>query len=92
MTSFGIHVGNTSACLAVSKDGKTDEVANPTGDRTTPAIVAFTDSVIIVGFAAKQAKLRKMSNTTLNNKNLAVGKLSQEWLDSRFQSSDHQAA
>ena len=88
MISFGIHVGNTSACLAVSKDGKTDEVANP----TTLAIVAFTDSEIIVGFAAKQAKLRKMSNTTLNNKNLAVGKLSQEWLDSRFQSSDHQAA
>ena len=28
MTSFGIHIGNTSACLAVSKDGKTDVVAS----------------------------------------------------------------
>ena len=82
MTSFGIHIGNTSACLAVSKDGKTDVVASPTGDRTTPAIVAFTDSEIIVGLAAKQAKLRNISNTILNNKNLSVGKLSHEWLES----------
>ena len=66
----------------MSKDGKTDVVASPTGDRTTPAIVAFTDLEIIVGLAAKQAKLRNISNTILNNKNLSVGKLSQEWLDS----------
>ena len=79
MTSFGIHIGNTSACLAVSKDGKTDVVANPTGDRVTPAVVAFTDQEIIVGLAAKQARLRNMTNTIVNNKQLVVGKLSQEW-------------
>ena len=79
MTSFGIHIGNTSACLAVSKDGKTDVVANPTGDRVTPAVVGFTDSEIIVGLAAKQARLRNMSNTIVNNKNLVVGRLSDEW-------------
>ena len=32
--------------------------------------------------AAKQAKLRNLSNTITNNKNLAVGKVSQEWLES----------
>jgi len=79
MTSFGIHVGNTSACLAVSKDGKTDVVANPTGDRTTPAVVGFTDTEIIVGLAAKQARLRNLANTVINNKNLVVGKLSEDW-------------
>ena len=82
MTSFGIHMGNTSVCLAVSKEGKTDVVASPTGDRTTPAVVAFTDSEIVVGLAAKQARLRNMSNTIINNKNVAAGKLSQEWIDS----------
>jgi len=82
MTSFGIHIGNTSACLAVSKDGKTDVVANPTGDRTAPAVVAFTDSEIIVGLAAKNQKLRNLSNTIINNKNLAVGKVSEDWLQS----------
>jgi len=80
-TSFGIHVGNTSACLAVSKDGKTDVVANPTGDRTTPACVAYQDTEIIVGLAAKQGKIRNMSNTILNNKALVVGEVEQEMLD-----------
>jgi len=32
-TSFGVHIGNTSACIAVSKEGKTDVVANDAGDR-----------------------------------------------------------
>ena len=82
MTSFGIHMGNTSVCLAVSKEGKTDVVASPTGDRVTPAVVAFTDSEIIVGLAAKQARLRNMSNTIINNKNVAAGKLTQQWIDS----------
>ena len=40
-TAFGLHVSNTSMCLVVSKEGKTDVVASPTGDRTTPAMVAF---------------------------------------------------
>jgi len=80
-TSFGIHVGNTSACLAVSKEGKTDVVANPTGDRTTPACVAYQDTEIIVGLAAKQGKIRNMSNTILNNKGFVVGEVEQEMLD-----------
>jgi len=79
-TSFGIHVGNTSACLAVSKDGKTDVVANPTGDRTTPAVVAFQDTEIIVGLAAKQGKIRNMSNTILNNKSLVLGNVDNDVL------------
>jgi len=80
-TSFGIHVGNTSACLAVSKDGKTDVVANPTGDRTTPAVVAFQDTEIIVGLAAKQGKIRNMTNTILNNKLLLTGNADPEILN-----------
>ena len=32
-TTFGVHIGNTSACIAVSKEGKTDVVANDAGDR-----------------------------------------------------------
>ena len=31
--TFGVHVGNSCACIAVSKDGKTDVVANAAGDR-----------------------------------------------------------
>ena len=84
MTSFGIHVGNTTACLAVSKEGKTDVVASPTGDRTTPAVVAFAGAEVMVGLAAKQARLRNLPNTILNNKNLLVGRQAQDWVDISF--------
>ena len=33
MAAFGVHVGASSACIAVSKEGKTDVVANDAGDR-----------------------------------------------------------
>ena len=76
--SFGIHIGNTSVCLAVSRDGKTDVVAAPTGDRVTPAIVAFTDTEVVVGLAAKQGRLRNMANTVTNNKRVLVGSNEEE--------------
>jgi len=71
--SFGVHVGNSSACIAVSKDGKTDVVANAAGDRTTPAMVGFTDSEISVGLAAKQSRIRNLTNTVTKNKFLVGG-------------------
>lgn len=82
-TSFGIHVGNSCACLAVSKDGKTDVVANPTGDRVTPAMVAFQDTEVIVGLAAKQGRIRNLPNTVVTNKQfLFPGGVTKEILDS----------
>jgi len=67
---FGLHVGNTTACLAVSKEGKVEVVASPTGDRVTPATVAFQDTEVIVGLAAKQGRARNITNTIVNNKRL----------------------
>lgn len=72
-TAFGVHIGNSSACIAVSKDGKTDVVANDAGDRVTPAVVGYTDTEIVVGLAAKQGIIRNPSNTILNNKRLIGG-------------------
>jgi molecular chaperone DnaK (HSP70) len=72
-TSFGVHVGNTSACIAVSKEGKTDVVANDAGDRVTPAMVGFVDEEIIVGLAAKQGRIRNLANTITCNKRLIAG-------------------
>jgi len=69
-TAFGVHIGNTSACIAVSKEGKTDVVANDAGDRVTPAMVGFSDSEIVVGLAAKQGRIRNRANTITNNKRL----------------------
>ena len=44
---FGLHVGRTNACVAVCKDGKSDVVANDAGDRTTPAMVTFSEDEIV---------------------------------------------
>lgn len=68
MAAFGVHVGASSACIAVSKEGKTDVVANDAGDRTTPAMVGFNDSEIVIGLSAKQTRIRNLANTVTKNK------------------------
>lgn len=67
---YGIHLGNTSASLAISKDGRTSVVANDSGDRLTPAVVAFTDREVLVGAAAKQQLTRNAPNSVANVKRL----------------------
>jgi len=71
--AFGVHVGNSCACIAVSKDGKTDVVANAAGDRVTPAMVGFTDNEISVGLSAKQTRVRNLTNTVTKNKFIIGG-------------------
>ncbi|PSN38263.1 Heat shock 70 kDa protein 14 [Blattella germanica] len=68
--SFGIHVGNTSICLALSKDGKSEVIANDSGDRVTPAVVAFSETETIVGLAAKSSLARNGPSTVVHNKRL----------------------
>ncbi|XP_003737282.1 heat shock 70 kDa protein 14 [Galendromus occidentalis] len=58
-TCFGISFGNTSLCIAVQKDGKTDVVANDSGERTTPAVVNFSQNEICVGALSKNRLLRQ---------------------------------
>lgn len=76
--AFGVHVGNSSACIAVSREGKTDVVANDAGDRVTPAMVSFADNEIVVGLAAKQGRIRNINNTIRNNKLFIAGTGSDE--------------
>lgn len=72
---FGVHVGNTNACLAVYKDDKCDVVANDFGDRVTPTHVAFNNKgkEIVVGLAAKQGQFRNPKSTISKNKTLLSG-------------------
>jgi len=65
---YGIHLGNTSACLAISRDGRIEVVANDSGDRLTPSIVAYTDREVLVGIAAKQQAIRNATNTIIGAK------------------------
>ncbi len=51
-----------------SQDGRCDVVANDSGDRVTPAIVAWTESETLVGLAAKQLASRKPLSVATSSK------------------------
>uniref|UniRef100_L7M698 Putative heat shock protein 14 n=1 Tax=Rhipicephalus pulchellus TaxID=72859 RepID=L7M698_RHIPC len=66
--SFGLYFGNTNLCLAIHKDGNTEAVTNDSGDRVTPAVIAFTNGEKSVGLAAKSEMARNPSGTICNLK------------------------
>ncbi|XP_014670807.1 PREDICTED: heat shock 70 kDa protein 14-like [Priapulus caudatus] len=68
--AFGVHVGATTASLAVYKDGRTTVVANAGGDRVTPTLVAFESGELVVGLPAKQGIMRNAANTMSKAKQL----------------------
>lgn len=77
---FGIHVGNTSMCLASNKDGKIDIVANDFGDRVMPAVVGFHESEEVIGLPAKNSIFRNAKATVTENKRLMNDQISdEEW-------------
>ncbi|ATX71302.1 molecular chaperone DnaK [Spiroplasma clarkii] len=51
---IGIDLGTTNSVVAVMEGGQPIVLENPEGQRTTPSVVAFKNSDIIVGGAAKR--------------------------------------
>ncbi|XP_036615166.1 heat shock 70 kDa protein 14 [Trichosurus vulpecula] len=70
MAAIGVHLGCTSACVAVYKDGRAHVVANDAGDRVTPAVVAYSENEEVVGLAAKQSRIRNISNKVMKVKQI----------------------
>ena len=68
---IGIDLGTTNSCVAVMEGGDPVVIANAEGSRTTPSMVAFTDSgERLVGQAAKRQAVTNPQNTIFGVKRL----------------------
>ena len=60
---IGIDLGTTNSCVAILEGGQPKVIENSEGDRTTPSVVAYTDSETIVGQSAKRQAVTNPENT-----------------------------
>ncbi|MDE1960992.1 MAG: molecular chaperone DnaK [Xanthomonadaceae bacterium] len=60
---IGIDLGTTNSCVAVMEGTTARVIENSEGDRTTPSIVAFKDSEVLVGVTAKRQAVTNPKNT-----------------------------
>ncbi|WP_338970635.1 molecular chaperone DnaK [Spiroplasma endosymbiont of Labia minor] len=64
---IGIDLGTTNSVVAIMEGGQPIVLENPEGQRTTPSVVAFKNSNIIVGGAAKRQAVTNI-NTAISIK------------------------
>lgn len=67
---IGIDLGTTNSCVAIMEGGKPKVIENSEGKRTTPSIVAYTDSEVTVGDPAKRQAITNPKNTLFAIKRL----------------------
>jgi molecular chaperone DnaK len=68
---IGIDLGTTNSCVAIMEGGKPKVLENSEGARTTPSVVAYTDSdEILVGAPAKRQAVTNAKNTVYAVKRL----------------------
>lgn len=68
---IGIDLGTTNSCVAIMEGGDPVVIANQEGSRTTPSMVAFTDSgERLVGQVAKRQAVTNPENTVYAIKRL----------------------
>jgi L1 cell adhesion molecule like protein len=69
-TVIGIDLGTTYSCVAVWQNGKIEIISNDQGNRTMPSYVAYTETEILVGEAAKSQANSNAVNTVFEAKRL----------------------
>ena len=75
---IGIDLGTTNSCVAVVENGIPKVIENSEGARTTPSIVAYTDSDILVGASAKRQAVTNPKNTIYASKRLIGRKFKEQ--------------
>jgi molecular chaperone DnaK len=75
---IGIDLGTTNSCVAVIENGVPKVIENSEGARTTPSIVAYTGSEILVGASAKRQAVTNPKNTIYAAKRLIGRKFIEE--------------
>lgn len=76
---IGIDLGTTNSCVSVMEGGDPIVIANQEGNRTTPSMVAFTDSgERLIGQTAKRQAVTNPENTVYAIKRLVGRKFSSE--------------
>ena len=69
--AIGIDLGTTNSCVGVMEGSKAKVIENAEGARTTPSIVAFTDTgEVLVGQPAKRQSITNPENTVFAIKRL----------------------
>ena len=75
---IGIDLGTTNSCVAIVENGTTKVIENSEGARTTPSIVAYTDTDILVGASAKRQAVTNPKNTIYASKRLIGRKFKEQ--------------
>ena len=68
---IGIDLGTTNSCFAVMEGKDANVIANASA-RTTPSVVAFTDSDTLVGQVAKRQAVTNPAGTVYSANDLLV--------------------
>lgn len=67
---IGIDLGTTNSCLSILEGKSSKIIENAEGNRTTPSIVAYTDSEVLVGASARRQAITNSKNTVFAVKRL----------------------
>ena len=75
---LGIDLGTTNSCVAIIENGNYKIIENSEGTRTTPSIIAYNDSEILVGAPAKRQSVTNPKNTIYAAKRLIGRKFKEQ--------------
>ena len=67
---IGIDLGTTNSCVSILEAGAAKVIENAEGNRTTPSVVAFTESGNLIGQTAKRQQVTNPTNTIYAAKRL----------------------